>query len=239
MDLAKTLLPEPDAPKVPELDPENILALRDLLRLLVSDVREQRPEPDTEAEMSLLMRMSVFGLEAGRLVGSAFADIMRLGLNATLGDLVRKELETADTERKLALRQLEQAAHTFGVLTESLGMILSGVPADSIAAALEDWTLLTSRGELRLQEHERTAARFQLELLVALECMDAPIEELTYWAFRAITSARKVEALPAASLFGGLRGELARARARRAWQHWDEREIEKELAPWPSATLSP
>ena len=75
--------------------------------------------------------------------------------------------------------------------------------------------------------------RFQLDLLVALDVMDAPLADLTFWAYRAITDTHRVQALPPDALTRGLRGELARVEARNAWLDWDEEDIKDEFRPWP------
>jgi len=88
--------------------------------------------------------------------------------------------------------------------------------------------------DLAMESSDRVVLRFQLDVMVALDVLDAPLDELTFWAFRAITDARRVEALPAAMTSNVLRGELARLRSRRSWLAWDVAEIAKELAPWPT-----
>ncbi|HKY36522.1 MAG TPA: hypothetical protein VJN18_11320 [Polyangiaceae bacterium] len=49
-------------------------------------------------------------------------------------------------------------------------------------------------------ETERIVVRLQLDVLVALDVLDASLDELTFWAFRALTDARRVEAIPASVL---------------------------------------
>ena len=155
-------------------------------------------------------------------------------MNELLADLVRKELEAAETERKLALRHVEQAVHTYGVLMESFGAVLRDLPPASISTLFDELADHVKSGDLPLQEADRVVLRFQLDVIVVLDVLDGPLEELTFWAFRAITDGRRVEAIPGAPSPVGLRGELARVRARRSWLAWDEAEIAKELAPWPT-----
>jgi hypothetical protein len=166
------------------------------------------------------------------LLGPAFVEVLRENVNAALTELVRQELDAAEPERKLALRHLEQAVHRYGVVMESLAAVLrSSSEADRLAlveALLEKFT----RVNPVLTEDERVVLRLELDVIVALDSLDTSLDELTFWAFRAINDARRVEALPAPAMPVGLRGEIARVRARRAWLGWDAAEVAKELEPW-------
>lgn len=233
MDLAVQLLPEKPSAKALEVPPAAVLALRTGFRALLDDMRHARPESGSKAEKTLVVRFSLFGLESIRLLGVDYVDLMRLAVDSALGELVRKELETADVERKLALRQLEQATHTLGVVTERFGALLEHLPGESVSALFDEIAAAAAEGDIPMEEHERVVVRFQLDVLVALDAMDAPLEELTYWAYRAVTGARKVESMPASVAVRGLQGELARIRTRRAWRDWDQNDLAEELAPWP------
>lgn len=235
MDLAQKLLPEPHVRDAEQIDVAALGDLRAKLQTLLAEMRRERPEAGSDAETEMLLRMSLFGLEAMKLLGPGYVTLLRAGIHATIGELVRRELETAEVERKLALRHLEQAGHTLGVLAESLGSVLASVPAGSLTGFFEEVVALAAAGKISMGERGRIVARFQLDVLVAMDAMDAPLDELTYWAYRAITGAHKVNAMPGPEMLGGLHGELARIRARRAWMNWDEAEVAEELAPWPAA----
>jgi hypothetical protein len=236
MGLPALLLPETWAATVslPPVDPVARGRLRAEVNHLLADVRRVRPAEGTPQETAALVRVSLLGLATLRLLGSQFLKALRPGVNHALEDLVRKELVAAEPERKLALRHVEQAVHRYGVLIESLGASLSGLPDLSLAPLLDELADQVKAGEVPVGEAERIVLRFQLNLLVALDVLDAPLDELTFWAYRAITDARRVEAMPAPVMPSGLRGELARIRAKRAWLSWDAEEASKELAPWPS-----
>ena len=103
-----------------------------------------------------------------------------------------------------------------------------------VSTLLQELAEQMKHGDMPVSDDERVILRFQLDVLVSLDVLDAPLEELTFWAFRAITDARRVEAMPVGIMPAGLHGELARARARKAWIAWDESELTKELSPWPS-----
>ena len=112
--------------------------------------------------------------------------------------------------------------------------MLESLRPESIAALFDEFVAAAAKRDIPMEEHERVVARFQMDVLVGLDAMDAPLEELTYWAFRAVTGARKVEAMPAPVFLRGLKGELAHIRTRRAWRDWDQNDLAEELAPWPS-----
>jgi len=207
-------------------------------RSLIDEVRRKRPGEDTTEEERVLSRMAVVGLEGLRLLGPNWVAVFREGVNAALKELLRKEMSAAETERKFALRQVEQAAHTFGVLVESVGTIFTSLPPSDARTWLADVASHVPAEKLTLSIDDRVVMRFQLDLSVALESLDAPIDELTFWAFRAATGARRVEALPSPTMPPGLRGELARLRSQRSWINWDATEIQQELAPWPPSAPS-
>ncbi len=221
---------------LPHVEPTALAHLAAEVRHLIDDVRRSRPPEGTPEEMAALSRVALFGFTSLRLLGSGFIVVQRSSLNQALADLVRKELIAADAERKLALRHIEQAVHAYGVLVESIWAALSDLPPSSVRTLFEDLSTHVKMGEFQLTETDRTVLRLQLDVMVALDVLDAPIEELTHWAFRAITDARRVEALPPVLSPAGLRGELARLRSRRSWLSWDAAELAEELAPWPSSS---
>jgi hypothetical protein len=201
---------------------------------LIDDVRRERPVEGTQAEETALRSISSLGFSISRALGTAFLQVLRGNVNEALTDLVRKEFEVSEPERKLALRHIEHAVHTFGVLMESIGGALAQIPPASAAALFDELADLVRSGDVPMSDTDRIVLRFQLDLMVALDVLDASLEELTFWAYRAITGARRVEANPNALNPTGFRGELARIRARRSWMNWDQATIAKELAPWPT-----
>lgn len=219
---------------LPPVEPAALEHLGAEIRQLLDDVRRERPADGTTGETAALIRVSLFGLSSLRLLGPAFLEVVRANLNQALTDLVRKELVAAEPERKLALRHIEQAVHRYGVLMESVGAAVGVIPAAAVVTLLDELAEQAKSGGAVFSEDERIVLRFQLDVLVALDVLDAALDELTFWAFRAITDSRRVEAMPAPVMPSALRGELARVRARRAWVAWDEAEVAKELAPCPT-----
>lgn len=234
MGLPALLAPWATQPSLPPVDRASLDRLNAEVRSLLDDVRRDRPAEGTLAEATALLRVSAFSLSVLRVLGPAFLQVLRSGVNQLLTDLVRKELDAAEPERKLALRHVEQAVHTYGVLMESFGALLGDLPPASMRPLFDELADQVKSGELPMPEGDRVVLRFQLHVLVVLDVLDASLEDLTFWAFRAITDARRVEAMPIAVTPAGLRGELARIRAGRSWAAWDEAEMAKELAPWPT-----
>jgi hypothetical protein len=203
------------------------------MRAVLDDARRARPAEGSQEETAVLQRFWASSLSFARVLGPAFLVSVRSGVNESLSDLVRKEVATAEAERKLALRHIEQAVHRYGVMMESLGSALAELPAASSGALIEELAEHVPSEALKDAE-ARLTLRFQLDVMVALDVLDAPLDELSFWAFRALTDARRVEAIAGATSPAGLRGELARHRSQRSWVAWDAAEIAKELAPWPT-----
>lgn len=235
MGLPALLFPESQVAP-PLIAPEAVPTLRTELRSVLDDVRKSRPAEGTPEETAALTRVSRFSLLTYRLLQTSFLEILRQNLHQVLADLVSKELATAEPARRLALRHIQQAVDRYGVLMEAIAAALANVSASTMKHFMEEAAEQAASGELELEPADRLVLRFQLDVIVALDVLDAPLEELTFWAFRAITSTHRIEALPIDSLASQIRGELARVRARHAWDDWDDEEIERELAPWPKSS---
>jgi len=220
------------------LDPVLVAGFRLEWSELVDHVRQARPAEGSPAEDDALRRMAALAARAMKLFGAGFAAIYRDAINAAIKEILDLELSTSETARKLAIRQIEQAAHRYGVVFESLGAALDELSDDDLAALYDAALAEAEAGQLPLSEHDRVIIRFQLDFAVAVESLAAPLEELTYWAFRAVTGARRVEALGAV-IATGVRGDVARVRSKRSWLRWDEAELQKELAPWPPIARRP
>lgn len=224
----------PTTPPLPDIDEEAREALKREADELIESVRRGRPTEGSPEETRAIVRMSLFAHALVRALGDRFVDVLRQNINGACSSLVRRELEAAEPERKLALRHLQQAVHTFGVVTESFGRVLSEIPAEAVVGLLDELAEQVKSGDVPMRDAERVVARLQLDVFVALAVLDGPLEDLTFWAHRALNDARRVEAMPASLSTVGLRGELARIRSKRAWLDWDADEIAEELAPWPT-----
>ncbi|MBI2392037.1 MAG: hypothetical protein HYV09_20765 [Deltaproteobacteria bacterium] len=213
-------------------EPAEWRALQREGRQLVDDVRKAPPAEGSAEESVALARLARFGLRSLRVLGMAFLDVIRGQLHASLAGLVQKELDAAEADRKLALRHIQQAVHRYGVVTETLWASLGRVSPSLLDDLVRVWGESIESGITSFTDEERAVARFQLDVLVALAVLDAPLEELTRWAFRAINGARRVEALAGRATEAYQLGELARIRTRRAWSDWSPSDVADEVAPW-------
>lgn len=218
-----------------DVDRDELERLRQRRSALVEQVKASRPVEGSPAEMAALLELARFGAAASALFGPSLVPACRHGVEVGMRELLAGELRAAETERKFALRQLEQALDTFGVLMESFARALGELAAPSIGDLVNE--------ALRVVEDEglppeaRLLLRFELDLFMAFESLDGPLVELTDWAFGAAVGARKVQALPSPGA-DALRGEIARLRARTAWKSWDADEVAEELGPWPPTSRS-
>lgn len=200
------------------------------LRSLLDDARRSRPPEHSAEETALVHRYRAWTISLLEALGPSFLQVLRTGVDSTLIDLVRKELSTAEVERKLALRHLEQSVRAYGVFVETVGASFKDLSRAALELVLEEL-----KTEPPISEEERIVVRLQINMAVALDVLDGPLDELTFWSFRTLTDARRVAALPM-PVITGLRGELARVRAKRSWADWDSKEIDAELAPWPTSS---
>lgn len=218
----------------PGVDRTEAERLRDEIRALLERVRRARPEDESAEERASILQYVEVTIELVRLLGGSFLGLVRSKLQDALKALLSKELDASEIDRKFALRQIQQAADRLATLAEQ--------PADltdvnAVAAAARDLLDRLKRPGVAVPQEERVILRFQLDLFVALEVLDAPLDELCYWAFRAVTGSRKVShMLRNPALVNAWR---ARDRARSAWTNWDDEEIATELAPWPKTRRSP
>jgi hypothetical protein len=211
-------------------NPEAAERLRAAWADVLDYLRGTRPGDGTGEEREAIRRFIRCAVMTLTVVEGSVSELLRHNIDDALLELVRQELETSVIERKFALRQIEVAAQVAGVIFEQLGSLLNAMPDEGDVARQ---VLEHAEHMDPLSEADLTFVRFQLDLLVALESFAAPVDELTYWAKRAVTGARRVQALHSPVSPAGLRGELARLRSRNAWRSWDAEEIEREFAPWP------
>jgi hypothetical protein len=217
------------------VDPDAVDGLKVQYRELFDRVRRSPPAEGSPEEDAMLFELSLLSFATLQALGSTFAELLRSGVNEALNELVAKEIAAAEDKRKGALRHIQHAVTRYGVVMESYAAVLASLGASSMAARADEVARLAARGT-PIPDDERLVLRLQLDVFVALDVLDASLQELSYWAFRAGTDARRVEAMPTPALPAGFRGELARERAKRSWLNWDAAEIAKELAPWTRAS---
>jgi hypothetical protein len=200
---------------------------------LIAEVQRTRPKDDSPEEANALLRLMRLTLPLASEFAVVLFETFRGGIEAGLAELVAKEREGAEPARQVALRHVEHSIHTFGVIIESWAHLMRSMPPATLELIFKQLNLIIEDGHLPMSEDERIVLRFELDLMVALECIYQDLETLSYWALRSVTGSRQIEAMPSPKLPAGLRGELAQARSRLSWQNWDDEEARREFAKWP------
>ena len=228
--------------RLPELPPELAsAAAREFaeLRQLVSEARQSRPAENSPEEAALLERLLKAALRITVALGQQGLLILRDGVQYAISELLKLEFAATATERKLALRHLQTALNGYGTALEAVASRTSTEVSPTDMQAFLAAVRPEQLAEALTDEAALTFFRWQLELMVALETLEGSVEELAYWAHRAVINSRKTTAwLPTMRPPAGLRGELARQRARHSWDNWDQEEIQRELQPWPNKRTS-
>lgn len=195
-----------------------------------------RPDESSDAERAMLAHLLGLLAEPVRRlrVTPWLADLQR-GLARGLNEVVRSELDSTETERKLVLRHLEKAVDQLVIWLEWWQSVIQDAwpeaPAVLVEEALRDDALTT----VTFSPDDRLVLRLLLDVAVALEVLKGPVQDLAWWAHHALAAARRVAALMARGVPRGLRGELARLRARHAWDEWTEDDLAQEFRPWNQA----
>jgi hypothetical protein len=182
-------------------------------------------------------RIQDFVRLSSELTGILGVDLFEVTESAGLARasaLVAAELGAAETERKLALRFLETALEAMAEIGAYAGRLVSGLSLEELASLLHYQEIGAEALVVSLPSEIVPVLRAQLDLLVAFECLDAPIEELTVWAQRALVGSRNVRAWLTTAAPTSMRGEIARMRAVLAWAQWNDDDVAAEMAPWPN-----
>src|SRR5688572_18502904 len=103
-------------PPLPALDEVTRATFVHRVNELLARVIRERPAEGSEAERLAILDVSAASNILVKALGARFADVLRQNINDAFQSIVRRETETAEPERKLALRHLEQALHIFGVV---------------------------------------------------------------------------------------------------------------------------
>jgi hypothetical protein len=197
---------------------------------LLRALRQEDPAEGSPRERELLLQSLQLNSQLVTVAGAAW--VQRAGARAEerLTSLVEAELAEARTERKLALRLLQESARTWGRWVQA-------VVYDFDFPAAEEAARLPTEEDLEaVPEDALRVLRWQLDMLVAVDAISSADDTtLAIWARRALSGARHMDGLLLRSASLGMAGALAGHRARHAWDDWDDAEIDHELrAPWPS-----
>jgi hypothetical protein len=195
-----------------------------------------RPEDGSENERVLLAHLLGLLAEPARRVRvTPWLDGLQRGLARGLNEVVRNELDSTETERKLVLRHLEKSVDQLVIWLEWWQSVIQDAWPDAHAMRIEEALRDVSLETVTFSTDDRIVLRLLLDVAVALDLLKGPVKDLAWWAHHSLASARRVAALMARGVPHGLRGELARLRARHAWDEWTEEDLAKEFHPWSQA----
>ncbi len=200
---------------------------------LIHRARASKPEPESESEQELVRELAALLVDVLERLGSYALRYLRSDVQGQLDELIRDELSSADTTRKLALRHLQRSVEVAGKVIELGGEVLRNLPDAAIEGFVglggSAWRL-DLEGDLGDDDLYGFLA-WWLSLCVALESTLGDLDDLTYWSRRAIEGSRKVEAsLPRAA--SDARAVGLQLRAQWAWEDWDEQDVEDEIEAW-------
>lgn len=190
--LPESLLPADLPPEVSA----RLAPWREHWRAFRARVRADRPEADSDRETATLVEfLRVMSGPLAELAPYA-GGVFRQGIEQGLDELIRQEILAAETERKLALRQLQRSLEDFEKLIAPLAEQLRGLTDEELTRALENTAELVAGDPTEhLTPETRAFLRWELRLFMALDARTESLDELTYWAHQAIVSSREVRAL--------------------------------------------
>ena len=209
--------------------------VRDEFEPLVRGVVEAAPiaPPDVGTpEDEALLRAAIGIVRAASLLGAEFVEALADVADEEFEELMREEVEAADTSAKLVMHHLRDAVRAYAVSGRAVALRLRW-------ANVSDWADFVPDGEQeavdQLPEDGRQYLRGMAALVIATTLLrQAPDRagEWAGWAQLASRSARRFEASMHV-LLARLDAELPELRAKLAWKGWTEEDVAKEFAPWP------
>lgn len=228
---------EPDR-STPGFDPEawaNVIPELERLWGEIAAVMRHRPAEGSEDESAACRTMiNVFQVcaSAPNVDLRAFTEA---GVERALKEIVRAERTDKGDDWAFALRQLERAVDYYG---QVMATVMKDVTRDDWSLALTDVEDATNAIDW-LKTPMREYLLAQVLLLMAMDALtnDRP-NELQYWAARANTAWRRVQA-GLHELATRVEAELTRTRARRAWDNWTDEDRAEERATWKQLAESP
>lgn len=202
------------------------------LAQIATAYRQAQPTPDSSSDLVVLRSFVQLILQSAQELGASAPALFGWLADVGFRELANLEAQKSGSGWKLALRNLDKALETIDLFFEFYQLLL-----EQERVALDDLFLKLDASDLEqalASQRGRSILRWLLECLTALDVLapDVPLEEFSYWAFRAVAGARKAKAWLLSNPTFGLTGELARLRARHAWDNWDDEEIAEEVRPW-------
>jgi len=144
MALVAFVLPDRWLPRLPEVAEHHLVVLQQSRARVLRLAREARPLDGSEQERLILHDFLGLVFPMVNRVVPEFLDALRNGIHEGLRELIAKERAAADTELQLALRHLEHAVNTFGVLIESWASLFRSLPQASLRSMMTFHPLASS-----------------------------------------------------------------------------------------------
>lgn len=200
---------------------------RAALELALSDVRRAGPDIESPAFQEAVasgVHAVLLAAASGWVPGLAVRRMATEGLR----ELLRREYSTTDVERRLAFRWIQGAVDTLETALGVLDGRLSDTDFNELVAMLWSEPPSPQRILASMRGPGFQLAALEFTVVAALECLDAELDELTGWARLSHALSCSVRGR-LTGLADELDGELARLRARRSWDTWDEHDVAAEL----------
>lgn len=224
-----TFLPDLIRAEFPELEAHEELFAE--LSAFCSNVMQQRLD-ERGKETAALVRLLELQLRLLEALGDRWVSVLQVAPDRQLDSFILAELQSTDTKRQLALRHLQTASQVFGDLVEFIGALFDGLPPEPAIGRIQQLYGATPSVELAEDPDGRSFLGWLLALLVGGHAANNQnIDDVSFWAHRALTASRQVKALLAHEV-RVLRGTRARIESDVARSDWDDEEIEVEKRSW-------
>jgi len=201
-----------------------------LAPLLVEPVPDGSPE-----EASVCAEMTLLTAQLFQTLGEDAALLFQEDFSAQVDALFKSQCEAAETIVKLAYAHLSSCLE---VQLEILSLYAENPDATAVVfGEVAKRSPESIASVIHADPAVRSLGSMTVAVGVALEFGDAHPSQLAFWAKRAVSASRNVRA-HLHRFEQDFRGMTARFRAFRAWDNWDEEEIERELSSWKLLTPS-
>jgi len=187
---------------------------------------------DAEAETAALSRFLELQLRLLDVLDDRFVSVLRIARDRQLDSLILGEYGSVQAERKLALRHLQSASEVFGDLVEFLDNMFEALPTEAAFGMIQRIHGSTASNEIVEHPEARLLLQWLIALLVGSEAANTDgVEDVSFWAHRALTASRQVKALLVREA-RVLQGTRTRMKANLAWANWDDEKIRAEKESW-------
>jgi hypothetical protein len=165
---------------------------------------------DSDEESQLLHLFGVLMLPTVSAIGLS-TPALRAAAQRGMDDVLHREFAASEVTKKVALRRLGTALHTFAVVVELISDVSVGLADETWAALIRALSGPMLLDELEQDPTFRLFLRWQLALMMSFEALEWPAADLAYWTQRAAALSLRIEALQTTLVQAdALRVDLAR-----------------------------